>query len=446
MKSSLLCLLLPCSLMVAGVRSPDERVITDPKTIQSIANPAARPIAIDALLYSRSVSGPTWSPDGKEIAFTTNLTGRQNLWKVAAAGGWPVQLLQSDDRQTGATWSPDGQSIAYQQDKAGDELYEIYAVPAKGGEPVNLTKTDDVSETAALWSPDGALLAFAAKRKVEANSNVCVLDPKSRQLRALTAEKSPEYSWSPSAWSADGRLLLAERGDIGATDSDVYLITVATGSAENLTPHEGKILHSAAGLSPDGSTVLIGSNAKGGIKNVALLEVATKKLTWVTDLQWETSPGEFAPDGRSFTYTVNEDGRTELYLVNRASLRAEKLPLPEGLSGFSGRPRAFSPDGRQMLVTHQSSQRPSDFWVYDVAGRAFRQLSVSAIAGLDAIPPSQLVHYRSFDGTIISAFLWVPYNLKRDGTNPGIVLPHGGPTGQTVDSFNRTVAALSSRG
>src|SRR5205814_1952025 len=46
----------------------------------------------------------------------------------------------------------------------------------------------------------------------------------------------------------------------------------------------------------------------------------------------------------------------------------------------------------------------------------------------------------------ISAFLWVPFNLKRDGTNPGIVLPHGGPTGQTLDSFSRNVIALVSRG
>jgi len=57
------------------------------------------------------------------------------------------------------------------------------------------------------------------------------------------------------------------------------------------------------------------------------------------------------------------------------------------------------------------------------------------------------VHYKSFDGKTISAFLWVPYNLKRDGTNPGIVLPHGGPTGQTVDSFKPVLPrALASRG
>src|ERR1017187_7101268 len=72
----------------------------------------------------------------------------------------------------------------------------------------------------------------------------------------------------------------------------------------------------------------------------------------------------------------------------------------------------------------------------------------STLAGLHSenLPASRLVHYRSFDGRIISAFLWVPFNLQRDGASPGIVLPHGGPTGQTLDSFSRTAEALASRG
>ena len=62
------------------------------------------------------------------------------------------------------------------------------------------------------------------------------------------------------------------------------------------------------------------------------------------------------------------------------------------------------------------------------------------------LPPTQLVHYASFDGKIISAFLAMPFGLKRDGTHPLIVLPHGGPTGQVVDSFSPRIIALVSRG
>ena len=124
------------------------------------------------------------------------------------------------------------------------------------------------------------------------------------------------------------------------------------------------------------------------------------------------------------------------------------LDFPEGVSSFGGNPSTFSPAGDRLIVEHQSSQKPTDIWLYDLKSRKSQQLTFSTEPGLrtDEIPATQLVHYKSFDGKIISAFVWMPYNLKRDGGNPGIVLPHGGPTGQTVDSFNRTAAAFASRG
>jgi dipeptidyl aminopeptidase/acylaminoacyl peptidase len=127
--------------------SPDERQITDPKSVTSLQNPAAGQVPISQLYYTRNTFGPAWSPDGHEVVFTTNLSGRFNLWKVSSAGGWPVQLLESDDRQTDAVWSPDGNWIVFEQDFGGGEIYDLLAVPSLGGDVINLTKTPDVSET-----------------------------------------------------------------------------------------------------------------------------------------------------------------------------------------------------------------------------------------------------------------------------------------------------------
>jgi dipeptidyl aminopeptidase/acylaminoacyl peptidase len=99
-------------------------------------------------------------------------------------------------------------------------------------------------------------------------------------------------------------------------------------------------------------------------------------------------------------------------------------------------------------VSHESSTEPADLWMYDLKNRRAMQLTYSAIASLRAtpLPRSQIVHYKSSDGKMISALLWVPFNLKRDGSSPALVLPHGGPTGQTVDFWWPDVAALVSRG
>jgi Tol biopolymer transport system component len=113
---------------------------------------------------------------------------------------------------------------------------------------------------------------------------------------------------------------------VGHTDTDVYAVDVATGQTVNLTPHEGKIINSASSLSPDGKTLLITSNQKGGYENVALLDIATKQLTWVTDTKWQAAAGDFSPSGKSFTYGLNADGLTDVYLADAKTLRATKIP------------------------------------------------------------------------------------------------------------------------
>jgi dipeptidyl aminopeptidase/acylaminoacyl peptidase len=442
---------IPASLEASAqaASSPDDRPITDPKSIVSAANPSAGPVPIAQLYYTRSTFEPAWSPDGREVVFTTNLTGRANLWKVSADGGFPIQLQQSDDRQSGAVWSPDGKWIVFEQDFGGGELYDLFAVSSDGGELINLTNTPDISESNARFSPDGSTLAIAYRPKDSSNTDIALLDWKTRQVRKLTNEQTKNREWYSAIWSADGRTIYADRANAGHTDSDVYRIDVATGKLENLTPHEGDLLYSVSDASPDGETLLITSNEKGGYENVGLIDVASKQRTWITNMKWEAYSGEFSPDGKSFTYTTNIDGRTDIYLVDGASGRATVLRWARGgITVPAGNPKAFSPIGNRLLVSHQSSTEPADLWVYDMANHKLRQLTFSALASLNPsrLPASQLVHYKTFDGKTISAFLWMPFNLKRDGTNPGIALPHGGPTGQTVDSFSKTAAALASRG
>lgn len=116
----LLCILVAiCAGTLLSQSSPESRTITDPKSIDSESNAAARPVPIEDLYYTRDVFDPTWSPDGKQVAFVTDMSGRINLWKVSATGGWPIQLTQSDDRQFSTAWSPDGKWIVFQQDKGG---------------------------------------------------------------------------------------------------------------------------------------------------------------------------------------------------------------------------------------------------------------------------------------------------------------------------------------
>jgi dipeptidyl aminopeptidase/acylaminoacyl peptidase len=443
-----LLILLSCGFAVAQSSGPDTRQISDPKTITSASHPNARPIPIDDLYFTRSVSSASWSPDGKEIAFTTDISGRSNLWKVNANGAWPIQLAQSDERQYGETWSPDGKWIVFQQDTAGNELWDVFAIPSDGGEVINLTNTPDIREESPRWSPDGKTIALNTKPKDGTVYDLTLMDWATRKMTPLTHESTPDHLWQSAAWSPDGKTLYATRGDVSFTDSDIYAIDLASGKATNLTAHQGQMLNIISSLTKDGKTLLITSNEKGGYLNVALLDIAAKKRTWVTNTKWEASSGDFSPDGKTLTYTINADGRVDTYMADVATMHSEKIPVGGGVNGFAAYPTSFSPSGDRLLLSHESSVEPGDFWVYDTSSRKAKQLTYSAISSLNsaARAPSQVVSYKSFDGKTISALLWIPFNLKRDGSNPALVLPHGGPTGQSGDYWSPHVAALVSRG
>ncbi|HET7161250.1 MAG TPA: S9 family peptidase [Rhodanobacteraceae bacterium] len=431
-----------------GAVPAPERPITDPASIQSAGNPAAHPVPIPDLFYTRDNIASSWSPDGRTVVISTNLTGRYNLWLENTQGSWPIQLTNSADRQDRPTWSPDGQWIVYESVHGGNGIWQLNAVPAQGGPSVSLTSNPDVRHTSVMFSPDGSSLAFDRRVKDAPADDIAVMDWKTHAIRQLTHEATANHFWHLVAWSADSHFLYANRFNDGFSDGSAWRIDVATGNAEELTPHKGNVFIAANDVSPDGRWLSGTSNALGGHDHAMIYDIARHKYRWITTGPWQAGAGAFTPDGKRVTYFINGDGRVDLYMYDLADGRSEKLAMPPGFNGYSGWPSPYSPDGTRMLVAHQSSSEPSDYWICPVDGGAPRQLTFSALASLkpSALPASQLVHYKSFDGTVISAFVWMPANLKRDGSAPAVVMAHGGPAGQWLDEFDPVALALASRG
>jgi len=447
---SLFVMVVLMSVLTASQTLPALQAVTDPKQIAS--KPDARVeknLSIEKLYMTRQIGGSTWSPDGKTVAFVSNLSGRNNLWLVPSEGGWPMQLTVSDQRQTSPTWSPDGKWIAYMSDYDGDEQWDIFLVSPKTGQVVNLTNTREISEESPTWSHDGRYLAYMVKPKISSVFEIDVYDTLMREVKHLTTGTAKDRMNVAPVWSADGKFIVYTQEQAKGTDSNVFLVEVASAQSTLLTPHDGERTYSATDVSPDGKDVLITSNAGDGYDNVGVLDIASKKIRWLTNDKWEISGESFSPDGKFLTYNANVEGNSDIYLFDIASGKALALPLPKGVNQVAGRTSPFTRDNARLLYYRTGPTAPGDLWVYTLADGKSHQLTHSLVGGVrseDMVEP-YLAHYPSKDGKwTISAFVYVPYNLPRNGEHPALVYVHGGPTAQTMNTFNRFIQYVANQG
>ena len=438
-------------LLVALTALPalSQQPITDPAKLQSRNVENMQNFTIEKLYMTRNIGGTSWSPDGKQIAFVSNISGRNNIWLVPANGGWPTQLTIGEQRQVSPAWSPDGSWIAYASDYDGNEQWDIFLVSPKTGEVVNLTTTKEISEESPVWSPDSKQVAYTAKPKTGSSYEIDLMDVYSRRVKHLTQNTPKGRSNFDPIFSRDGKFIVYTQADAGEKDASVFVIELASGKTTNLTPHEGEQTFRAADISPDGKTILITSNAHNGYDNVGLLDIATRKIEWLTDDKWEINARAFSPDGGTVSWAANVDGNTNLYLYDLAARKAEMLPLDAGVNSFAGNHSPYTPDGTKLLYNHNGPTAPNDVSTYDLKSKTTQQITHSLMAGIrsaDMVEP-YLVHFPSRDGKwTISAFAYVPNNITRNGKFPAIVYIHGGPTGQFVNSFNRAIQYLVNQG
>ena len=431
------------------------QAVTDPKKIASKPNAEVEPksLTIEKLFMTRQVGRATWSPDGKQIAFISNMSGRNNLWVVPAEGGWPVQLTVSDQRQTAPTWSPDGKWIAYQSDYDGDEQWDIFLVSPKTGKVVNLTSTREIAEQNPTWSPDGRYLAYEVKPKTSAAYEIDVYDTLMHEVKHITTGTPQDQSNSDPIWSKDGKYIVYSQEQAKGTDSNIFITEVATEKNTLLTPHGGEQRYWANDIDPrsipQGRKILITSNAANGYDNIGLLDINSKKISWLTQDKWRIRGGEFAPDGKHLTFSADVDGNEDIYLHDLATGKSTALPIPKGVNEPAGGHSAFTKDNTRLLYYHNGPTAPGDLWVYTLATGKSHQVTHSLVAGVrseDMVEP-YLIHYPSRDGKwTISAFLYVPFNMARNGQNAAIVYIHGGPTSQTMNSFNRFIQYAANQG
>ena len=157
---------------------------------------------------------PSWSPDGKRIVFssTRDMDRREaphniEIYVMDADGGNQQRLTNNLTEDEYPSWSPDGKRIAFMADRKGDVVnWDIYVMEADGGNQLNLTE-NRVYDSSPSWSPDGKRIAFFSFR--DENTEIYVMDADGGNQQNLTnhpdSDSSPAWLNSPFSVSAPGK-------------------------------------------------------------------------------------------------------------------------------------------------------------------------------------------------------------------------------------------------
>ncbi|MBI1914397.1 MAG: S9 family peptidase [Planctomycetes bacterium] len=410
---------------------------------------------IDRFLNIRSASGASFSPDGRFVAFLTNVTGVSQLWQVPIEGGWPVQLTFTRDSVRGGHYSPTRHELIFSMDAGGNERTQLYLLKGVGRSDHGLgdgwTIEDLSGHPKAIhsfggWSRDGSQFAFAANRDRAGRFDIYV-----QKLgdEARLVAKGPGGFYSPVGWSPDDGHLLVYRIESN-TNQDLYVIDLASGKVQYLTEHQGEAQYHSPAWSADGKSIYCVSTVTGRDRaGLAQIDVANGKGRYLETPEAEVESVAASPKGRWLAWLVNAGGKSELKLRD---LKTKETLTPPGLPLGVVSHLEFARDDSKLAFVFDGPRHNPDVWLWDLKGNKLRQLTHSSRAGIpfaQFVEP-ELIYYETFDKRKIPAWFYKPADRsplapREEGSSRGarglrlppvIVYPHGGPEGQTRPAFN----------
>lgn len=237
--------------------------------------------------------------------------------EVADTDGYNAKIiLKSRKPIMSPSWSPDGKQLAYVSFEQGRP--EIYVQSAYEGARARVASFEGING-APVWSPDGRQLALTLSHK--GNPDIYTLDLASKQLKQITQHWSidTEPAWMPNSKS------LVFTSDRSGTPQ-LYEVTLTDDRPKRLS-FEGSY-NVGADISPDGQTVAM-VHLQNGRYQIATLDRRTGLFRILTDGRLDESPS-FAPNGSMLLYASESKGRGVLAAVSVDGRMQQQLVLKEG--------------------------------------------------------------------------------------------------------------------
>jgi Tol biopolymer transport system component len=215
-----------------------------------------------------------------------------------------VQLTFADYGQYSPSWSPDGKSIAFASaDGITTTLYRMNA----DGSDISLLIRDPVIDSSPNWSPDGSQIVFVSGRdeaapwtcKIDCGSEIYMMKYDGTEIRRIT--NSPGFDESPK-WSPDGKRILFSSNREG--NYNIYTMNTDGTEIKQLTDYLG--FDGSPDWSPDGQQIVFVSDREGRNK-LFTMDIREKTINNLTNTVGDERDPDWSSDGRKIIYTSSKD-------------------------------------------------------------------------------------------------------------------------------------------
>ncbi|MFY9904930.1 MAG: S9 family peptidase [Terriglobales bacterium] len=395
--------------------------------------PGALAASVERYSNYRGAGLASWDPQGREMLISTRFADVAEIHLVKMPGGDRSQLTFYTDPVTEAHFNPQKSGyFVFSKDVGGGEFYQLYRYDLGSGDITLLT--DGKSRNVGMvWAHGGNRIAYASTRRNGNDVDIWVMDPADPKSDHMLA-KLDGGGWEALDWSPDGRKILAIN-DVSAEESSLWLMDANSGEKTLLTPNSDvKVSYSGGKFSKDGKGIYVTTDKDSEFHRLAYIDLATQQTTTLTsDIHWDVAEFDLTDNGKMIAFATNEDGFGVLHLLDTATKKERSVPkLPTGIiSGVS-----WNKNNRDLGFNLTSARASSDVYSLDVETGKVDRWTFSETGGINTanLPEPELIHWKSWDGRMISGFLYRP-PAKFTGKRPVIVNIHGGPEGQFRPGF-----------
>ena len=412
-----------------AVIAPTENLVVDgvPKIPASLAETAGRYGSYRFAVVS------DWHPTRREMLIRTRFAETPQVHLVKMPGGERQQLTFYPDSIGAAQFHPNGGDyFVFMKDIGGGEWFQLYRYDM---DTANVTLLTDGKSRNLLgsWSSGGDQIAYVSTRRTGQDTDLWVMNPAAPKTDHLLTQLKGG-GWEPIDWSPDDKNILLQE-QISINETYLWLVNTATGEKTAITPRDTKekVSYGSTRFSKDGKGIYVTTDEGSEFQRLAFLDMSGKNPKFLTaGIPWDVESFDLSHDGKRLAFVTNEEGLSVLHVMDTATQKEVKLPkLPSGvMQGVR-----WHRDGHDLAFSLTNAQGAGDCYSLDVTSGKLERWTISETAvKTDVFPAAELVHWKSFDGKMISGFLYKP-PAKFTGKRPVLVVIHGGPEGQSQPIF-----------